>query len=67
MPMPSFEIDDGLSFSENVKSFGETLNDLDAKLGPALLKEIDSFADAGAFDRDAVLQRLFDAMEGAER
>jgi len=63
VPLPSFEIKDELAFSENLKKFGEALNSLDAKLGPALLKEIESFADAGAFDRDAVLHRLFAALK----
>ena len=63
MSASKFEINDDLSFAENLEKFSEILKKLDPELGPVLSKEIDTFVDAGAYDRGTVLDRLFDALK----
>ena len=58
MSDPAFEIDDKLSFSDNLSEFAKVLADLDPELGPALLKEITQADEAESFDRELILERL---------
>lgn len=59
----NFEIDDELSYAQNLEAFTKALEELASDLAPALAKELELDHDDPTHDRDAVLGRLFSAID----
>jgi hypothetical protein len=63
MTTVTFEIDDALSYEQNIKAFTDALKQLDSDLAPALATELESVPDEPTQGRDATLGNLFSAMK----
>lgn len=62
MTQINFDIDDGLTFAENIKAFTDAIEQLDPELATALAKELALVSADPTEGRDLALGRLFSAM-----
>jgi hypothetical protein len=62
--IPTYEIDDGRSFSENMGTLYKLLAQMDVSLGPPLANELKLLEGGAALEREKALERLFASLKG---